>query len=59
MAAGFWTEDEYMVVAKSDTDVASDGIQNKDIKANYVGISATAISRKAVGLPSLTMINRQ
>jgi hypothetical protein len=59
MAASFWTADEYMLVVKSDTHVASVGIQIKDMKANYIGISATAIFRKAVALPSLTMINRQ
>jgi hypothetical protein len=59
IASTFWTADEYLLIANSDTAVALGGIQNKELKANYVGISATAIFRKSVGLPSLAMINRQ
>ena len=59
IASTCWTADEYLLIVNSDTDVASDGIQDKELRANYFGISETAIFRKAVGLPSLAMINRQ
>ena len=59
MASSCWTADVYLLIASSDTDVALGGIQNKELKPNYVGISAKAIFRKAVGLPSLTTTNRQ
>jgi len=59
MASSCWTADEYLLIVNSNTDVASDGIQNKEMKANFVRISATAVFRKNVGLPPLTTINRQ
>jgi hypothetical protein len=59
MPSSFLTADGYLLIVKSDTDVASGGIQNKVLKTNYVVISATVIFRNAVGFPSLTKINRQ
>ena len=59
MTSSSWTADEYLLIVNSNTDVASGGIQNKEMKENDFGISATAIFRKAVGLPPLTTINRQ
>jgi hypothetical protein len=59
IASTCWPADEYLPIVNSDTDVASGGIQNKELKANYAGISATEIFRKSVGLSSLTMTNRQ
>jgi len=59
IASTCWPADEYRLIVNSETDAASGGIQNKELKANYVGISATEIFRKSVGLSSLTMTNRQ
>ena len=38
IASTCWKTDEYLLIVNSDTDVASGGIQNKEMKANYVGI---------------------
>jgi len=59
IASTCWTADEFLLIVNSETVVLSGGMQNKKLKANYVGISATSIFRKAVGLSSLAMNNRQ